>query len=1036
MKNKSRKRWSKLLLFSSMMFFSFCLSALAQEITVKGVVKSAEDNMPIPGVAVLLKGTSTGAVTDFDGLYTINAKAGDILTFTYLGMQDKSIKVTGSKLNVTMDSSLEDLEEVVVVGYGTVKKKELTGAVAQVKAEALEQFVTSDVANALQGQVAGVNIAAASGAPGEASDIQIRGVTSLSGSNTPLFVVNGIPQIGDPGLSSNEIETIDVLKDAASTAVYGARGAAGVILITTKQGKEGQMNIDFSYTYGVQSLGNKGTPLMNTQDNLTYEYNRNTYSNINFVPLIERFPSWVNNDNEFDDYVLNDLAEVKQYNLSVSGGTKSLTYNIVGGLFDQDGALVNSNFKRYNGRATTNYKTDNWNIQGSLGFTMEKNTRTANQLIVLASRYRPYFPAIDPSEETSDIGDSGGIRTPSVALNAALRQSDISNKDKINANITINRKLSNSFNFITRVGTNVTNTRRNIFKPAFFLYDVENDVLENDLTKSGVVGISSRATKFSWDASLYFKRKFGKHNLSLSGTFAIEEDSYESFDASIQGIENNSISVIDAGTINQAVNSGYNPDNTVPSSTDNYNKKTVGTLGRLQYNYAGKYLLSALIRQDGSSRFGSDYRWGTFPSISAGWNVSSEKFWKPIKPTINNLKLRLSHGTVGNDSFSDYEYASTIAPFGDYIFDVNDTEEQFGTAVTSYANSDVKWETSVSNNIGLDIGLLKSKITITADYYYTKKKDMLFPVTLPGSAGAYNNSLLTLNIGNMVNSGFELATVYNGNIGKSRLKIGGTFSTNNNEITKILPGVSVIPNQNVRLVNEPNATVSFIAEGYEAGAFLLYETNGIVKNDEQLAAYRELGGREDAQLGDLIYVDKNNNGEIDFGDRTYKGSGLPDYEVGLNLNYYIGNFDLSMNWYASIGAEVLNGNKADSYNYERHQDLVNMWTPNNPTSQIPIFRGNASSHFNYSGLTDLWLEDGDFIRLKQITLGYTLDKDVTEKIGMNSFRLFLSAQNALTITDYSGYDPEIGGNNVARRGVDTSRYPLAAVYSLGLKIDF
>ncbi|XMO85918.1 TonB-dependent receptor [Algibacter sp. AS12] len=1035
-KLKTKKSWSKVLLYT-LIFALGCLTTVqAQQITVSGIVTSSDDNMPIPGVAIVISGTAIGAVTDFDGLYNIQANLKDVLVFSYLGMTTKNVIVTGAKMNVTMDSDLEDLEEVVVIGYGAVKKKELTGAVSQVKAEAIEQFVTSDVASALQGQVAGVNVTAASGEPGEASNIQIRGVTSLSGTNTPLFVVNGIPQIGDPGLAPSEIETIDILKDAASTAVYGARGAAGVILITTKQGKSGQMSIDFNYTYGIQSLGSEATPLMNTPDQLFYEITRNNNTQISFPSLIERFPEWINNDNTFDDYVLNRNAEVKTYNLSVSGGTDKLTYNIVTSLFDQDGSIINSNFKRYNGRASTTYNTDNWKIDGSLAFTVENRRRSSTGLIVQAGRYSPFFPVIDPSNEISESSEVGGVRTPSIALNSLLRRLDDANRDRINASLSITRKLSESFNFVTRVGANVTNETRSIFRPNFILYDIENEEPIIDETRSGVTELSSRETKFNWDAILNFKKQLGDHSIAATGSVTLEEDNSKSFDASIQGVINNNITVLDIGNESlDDVNSGAGTN--APGAINDYTTHRVGLLGRVQYNYKEKYLLSGLVRRDASSRFGKDFRWGTFPSISAAWNISDEPFWQSLKSKVNRFKLRLSHGTIGYDGFPDYAFASTIASEGDYIFDPADSGETIGTSIISYSNEDIKWETSVSNNIGIDIAFLKNKLSLTADYYVTNKRDMIFPVTLPGSAGAYYDDILFLNIGDMQNKGLELAANYRGKIGKSRLRMGATFTTNDNEITKMQDGVTQTPNPNVTLVNEgPNATVSFIAEGYEAGAFFLYETNGVIQTAQQLAAYQALDGRANADFGDLIYVDTNNDGKINNDDRVYKGSGLPDFEYGLNLNWSLGNFDLSMNWYGTVGAEVLNGNKAAAFNFQRHLDLVNMWTPDNPISQTPIFRGDAGDHFNYSGLTDQWLENGDYLRLKQITLGYSLPKDVSEKIGLDRFRLSFSAQNALTFTKYSGYDPEVGGNNVARRGVDNSRYPLAAIYTLGVKIDF
>jgi len=1016
----SARRMAPLIL----LFLSMSFSGFAQNITeVKGKVTSADDGLPIPGVSVVIKGTTTGAATDFDGNYSIKAKNGDVLEFTYLGLQTKTVIVTSAIINIAMEEDAESLEEVVVVGYGTVKKKEITGAVNRVNVEDIEQFVTSDIASRLQGQIAGVSVSASSGEPGEAANIQIRGITSLSGTNTPLFVVNGIPQIGDPGLASNEIETIDVLKDAASTAVYGSRGAAGVILITTKSGKAGVMNVDFDTTVGFQYLG-EGTPLMNTKDQLFYDINTFNYFG-GFVPVTDNNPEWLNNDNEFDDYVLVDAAEVKTYNLNVSGGTDKLSYSASGGLFDQDGSLVNSKFKRYNGRISTVYTTDNWKINASVATSNENRRRSSTGLIVTASRYRPYYPEIDPDSDVAIVNSSGGTRTPAVALGQALKRKDDSTRDRTNISLGIRYKITDDLDLITNVGSSITNDFRNIFRPKFDLFNVDDGETETDPTRSGVTTSASRTTKFSWDGGLSYKKQLGKHNISIQGVVTLEEDNNKAFFASIEGITNNSISVLNGGTINENVGSGFD-----------YTTKRVGTLGRIQYNYDGKYILSALARYDGSSRFGREYRWGTFPSVAAAWNVSSEPFWKPLRKVINKFKIRLSHGEVGNDSFDDYEFASTIAPFADYVFDEGDGAVDFGSAIRSYANRDVKWETSVSNNIGVDISFFRNKLNLTVDYYNTKKEDMLFPITLPGSAGAYYDPNLILNVGNMTNKGLEIAANYRASIGRSKLRIGATFTNNDNEITKVASD-GIIFNSNSALIGgDASSAVTVLAKGYEAGAFFLYETNGTIQNQEQLDAYRQFPSRANANFGDLIYLDTNGDGNITNEDRTYHGSGLADYEFGFNFNWEIGRFDFSMNWFGTVGSEILNGNKAAAYSWQRHQDLVNQWTPNNPTSNTPSFRGSSKDHPNYAGTTDYWIENGDYLRLKQMTLGFSLPENTCEDIGLNRLRIYVTAQNPLTITSYDGYDPEIGGNNVARRGIDQSRYPVSAIYSLGVKIAF
>ncbi|WP_299668264.1 TonB-dependent receptor [uncultured Polaribacter sp.] len=1021
MKNKNKILQYWILSFFVMLFCS--VNIKAQTTKVKGTVTDSVNGEPLFGVSVFVKNTTRGTTTDFDGKYSIEASIGETLTFLYLGMKNKEVKITKPELNVSLESDTESLDEIVVVGYGKVNKKEITGAVNRIKSENIDQFITSDVASRLQGQVAGVSVSSASGEPGEPANIQIRGITSLSGSNTPLFVVNGIPQIGDPGLAPNEIETIDILKDAASTAVYGSRGAAGVILITTKQGKEGIMSINFEANQGFQFLG-EGTPLMNTRDQLFYEVT--SFNNFGgFGPLTANTPEWINNDNTFDNFVLVDAAEVKTYNLNISGGTDKFSYNASGSLFDQDGSIINSNFKRYNARISTTYKTDNWNINASIASTNENRRRTSEGLIVTASRFRPYFPAIDLSSNVALVNETAGSQTPIIGLSEALKRKDDSTRDRTNLNFGVRRRLSKSLDFITNIGSAVINNGRNIFRPNFDLLNVETGELDSDPTRSGVTATSNRTTKFSWDAGLTYKKKFGKHNITAQTVFTLEEDNSETFFASIEGITNNNVSILNGGTINENVGSGFN-----------YTTKRVGSLARVQYNYSGKYIISALARYDGSSRFGETYRWGVFPSVAAAWNVHRESFWKPLRKTINSFKIRLSHGEVGNDSFSDYEFQSTIAPFADYIFDENDGAVDFGSSIRSYANRDIKWETSVSDNIGIDLSMFKNKLSLMVDYYNTRKNDMLFPVTLPGSSGAYYGQNLVLNVGNMTNQGLEIAANYKANLGKSKLNFGATFTTNKNEITKVA-NEGIIYNANSRLIgNDPTSVVSVIAEGYEVGAFFLHETNGIIKTQEQLDAYRQFPSRSSANFGDLIYVDTNGDGNITSEDRTYHGSGLADFEYGLNVNWSMGLFDVSMNWFGTVGAEILNGNKAATYNFQRHQDLVNQWSPDNPTSNIPSFISTSRFHPNYEGTTDYWLEDGDYLRLKQITLGFTFPKNATEAIGADRLRFYLSAQNPITFTSYQGYDPEIGGTNVARRGIDSSRYPITAIYSFGLKVSF
>lgn len=1023
-KSKKPKKYRLYLLNLCMVLCFLPILAQSQQTRITGTVTDAENGEPLPGATIIVKGSTLGVVTDFDGNYEIEVPNGsNTLIFSFIGYVENEMAINNrTRIDVAMQLNASQLDEVILIGYGAVKKKEITGAVARVKAEDINQFISSDVASRLQGQIAGVNVTSSSGEPGQESNIQIRGITSLSGPNTPLFVVNGIPQIGDPGLSPNEIETIDVLKDAASTAIYGSRGAAGVILITTKQGKEGRVEVNFDYNYGQQFLG-QGTPLMNTEEQLFYEVTRFNLG-IGDEPG-PRNPEWLNNDNTFDGFVLEDIADVTTYNLNVTGGTDNFSYSATGNLFDQDGSIINSNFRRFNGRITTTYTSGRWKINGSIATTNERRQRSSQGLIVTASRYRPYFPSLDPTDESITVTGSGGVRTPAVALAQSLKRSDISNRDRTNINLGITRELLPGLNFITNVGSSISNTTRNVFRPRIILFNIDDDEFDEDPTRSGVTATATRLSKLSWDAGLRFRKRFGNHQITAQGVLTLEEDNNKTFFGSIEGVTNNSITVLNGGTINENVGSGFD-----------FTTKRVGTLGRIQYNFDDKYILSGVIRYDGSSRFGENNRWGTFPSAAAAWNISNEPFWKGIDKTVNNFRIRASYGEVGNDSFRDFEFSPVIEPSADFVFDEDDNVIDFGSAIRSFVNRGVKWETTISQNIGVDLGLFNNRLTLTADYFITDKEDLLFPVTLPGSSGALSDPDVTLNVGNMTNKGIELAANFQTTIGKSRFTIGGTYTAIDNEITKTASEGIIFNGSSNLIAGDGQSVVSVIAEGFEVGSFFLFETNGTIKTQEQLDAYRMFPSRANAELGDLAYVDTNGDGDITSEDRVYKGSGLPDFEFGVNLGWQCGAFDLSMNWFGTVGAEILNGNKAAIYGFERHRDLVNQWSPDNATSNIPTWRGRSTQDENFAGTTDFWLENGDYLRLRQVTLGFNLPPLTTQKIGLSSLRLYLSAQNPLTITGYDGFDPEVGSNNVARRGIDNSRYPVAAIYSLGLNVSF
>jgi len=1013
------------MLLALLMLFSLPSMVQAQnEITVSGVVTSDEDNKPVIGATVLNDRTTLGVASDNDGKYSIKAQVGDVLVFSYIGMKNKSVKVTGATLNVVMEIGIDILDEVVVIGYGEQKKKEVTGAVAQLKSEDINEIVTADVGSAMQGRIAGVNVTAASGEPGSDAEVQIRGITSLNGSNTPLYVVDGIPQNGVPRLSRNEIGTIDVLKDAASASVYGTRGAAGVILITTKRGESGKTRISFDQSFGVQRI-TSGIDLMETSDQIRFDTLKSAYVIGAPTPFIEIRPEWATNNTNLRDYALVDNALTQTYDLGITGGTKNFSYNVAAGLYDQGGVIVNSGFRRYNARINTAYNKGRLSMRAIAAFSSEERDQTDGGLLTYSLRYKPYFPEVDIDATNYEV-NSGGSENGANYLLQRLKRTNSTSRDRINASLNLNYNLLKGLNFRTNIGTGITNIVGREFVPPFSLTD-ENGETETDPTRSYTEMNFARNRTYSWDVSLNYKKKIGKHNFTGLVASSIDGRSYEYFEAGRQGVANGNISVINGGTINPYSNSGA-------GTRQNYNIITIGTLGRLQYNYQGKYLLNASIRRDGSSKFAPENRWGFFPSVSAGWNVAREKFWKPFSDISDNIKVRASYGTTGNESFPAYRYATVIDQGADYVF--GDDIVLFGAVQRTFANSQVKWETSAQANFGIDMGFWKNKLLITADYYNTQKRDMLFPVRVPASAGALTgtNADLILNAGNMTNKGFEFSANYRTTTGGMNWNIGGTFTKNINKITSINGSTDLITNPNsIVIIGDPASVTTTLAVGYEVGAYFLFETDGVIQTAEELAAYQVLV--PSARLGDMRFVDTNGDSTITELDKVYKGSGLPDFEFGFNLKWSYKSFDFNMQWYGAVGHQIMNGTKAFAYSEGRHQDLVDMWTPENPTSNIPIHRGTSKEHVNYFGSTDYWLEDGTYLRLRTVSLGYSMPTKVLNTLNLGSLRVYVSAQNPLTFTDYTGYDPEVGGS-VVLRGIDRGRYPTTSMYLFGIQLDF
>jgi TonB-dependent starch-binding outer membrane protein SusC len=1014
------------------MFLVFHSGLFAQtnNVTVKGVI-AGEDGLPIPGVVVLLvkEGKPVGTISDFDGVYTIDAKIGDKLLFSYLGMTSKTVTITNTQLNVTLAEESSQLDEVVVIGYGSVKKKELTGAVTQVKAEDLETIVTSDLGTALQGQAAGVNVVSSS-TPGGSAEILIRGITSLE-NNTPLFVVDGVVQEGDPRIPPADIETIDILKDAASTAIYGARGATGVIIITTKQGKPGTLLVRASGTYSINHR-RAAVPLMNSLeqtyfDVVTQRNVQGAFDDQVSLQLLQN-PIFFQNETDLNDILFRQNVPTQNYNANISGGTEDITYNVSLGFYDEQGLLINSNYNRFNTRINTVYKKNKIRIQSSLALITDSRDIPQSNLLSQAIVYRPTQNALDLTVFDELTQDGDDVNRLGWIIESLRTENNIKSV-RTNASFALDYDITKELKFSSTVGLTTYNSYRKEYRPYQEIYNPAGN-LQTQPSNSYVENQTFYNRSLNINAGLTYQKQFEDHKLVF--TFFATQEKYqnEGFRAQRRGATNPDGRVLDLATGDQSVSSGFDYVNT-----------RIGTIGRIQYDYKGRYILSSSIRRDGSSLVSylvsPKEQWGIFPSVAFAWNVSDESFWDNMK-SINNFKLRLSHGTVGNDRVRPYSFIAGIEQNINYIGTDGTTGNEFlnlGATQIAFANSTLKWESTTTSNIGIDLGLFKNKLTLTAEYYYTDKEDMLFPVYLPLSAGGGSNANVTLNVGNMVNKGFELSAGYNGKVGNVTYKMNGTFSTNQNEITQINGDTDLIQTNDFGLVGRAplQSRITYLALGREVGAFYLWRTDGIINTEEKLAEYQKIDNN--ARMGDTRYIDQNIDGILDDKDRVYSGSGLPKYEIGYNLNLKYKSFDFSMNWYAALGQEIMNGFDAWAYGFGRHKDQIYQWSEVNPDSNIPAYRNDMRRHPNYLGYSDHWLEDGSYIRLRQVSLGYNIPWNTVQKWGFRQLRFYVSAQNPLTITKYSGYNPEIGGG-VVSRGLDKDTGPISAQYLVGINVQF
>ena len=988
---------------------------VAQEVTIKGVVKDT-NGVSLAGANVFEKGTSNGVVTDFDGNYSILINKGATVVFSYIGYENKEVVVGNqTQIDINLVEDLESLSEVVVVGYTTQNRKDITGAISSVNVGDLKKLPGSNVASLLQGQVAGVISSPGSGAPGSAPVIRIRGLSTI-GDNNPLYVIDGIP--GEiSSLNPSDIESINVLKDASAATIYGSRASNGVIIVTTKRGKEGNLKISFNSYLSVSNISKRIGVLNTAQNNLI---SNEAHANDGEAPLAYTSLTGVA-DTDWQDEMFQTGFDQK-YDFAVSGGSDKARYNMSLGYFDSKGTIISSDFSRYNFRVNTDfnlsekikvgqsisYARSNRNLIGEDENDSRGNSGFSPILAILQSL--PHNAVYDPNA-------IDGYANPVVGSGNVVGQTklitDQSEIDQIQGNVYAEIEFLEGLKFLTRIGVNISNDFYFTHIPTYQFGPQEvND--QADLSE-----LRSRFTGTAWNNTLEYSKTLNDvHNFKLLVGVSYEKEEYRSTGGSNNNFPSNELLALNAG-IGDANSFGSNVTNTLKS-----------IFGQLNYDYKGKYLINGSVRRDGSSRFGPENRYATFASFSLGWRVTEEPFFHV--PFISDLKPRFSLGTLGNQNIGNFLFLSTLSSNNNAInYPLGSGESQFvnvGTISRSLSSKDIKWEESKTSNFGLDLGLFNNRIGVTFDYFITETSDMLVNVPVPATSGITITPIT--NGGSLENKGWELSLTYKNADNDFKYNISGNISSSKNKVTKL--GFADESFTDGFTIYDTHPTTRTEVGG-EIGRFYLFKTDGIFQNQAEIDAY---GIQPNAVPGDIKFVDTDGNGELNDDDRQYFGSGLPDFEYGITLNASYKNFDFTLFLQGSQGNQMYNGTKVllyrrmgDRKNFST--DFLNAWSPSNTNTSVP--RVSSLDPNENIRPSNYFLEDGSYLRMKNVQLGYTI---TGEKFGFSDARLYISAENLATFTKYTGFDPGLSNYTTFARGVDRGLYPLSRNFLFGLQLNF
>lgn len=1017
---------------------SIPMSGFAQAIQVKGTVLDAS-GMTVIGASVLEKGTTNGVITDMDGNFELSVSPKGTLVISYVGFQTQEIAVNNQRnFKITLKEDTEVLDEVVVVGYGTMKKSDMTGAISSVDVDELTKRTTTNPAEALQGKIAGVNIMKSGGNAGAGVSVKIRGVKSF-GDNEPLYIIDGFP--GDiNSVNPVDIQSMEVLKDGAAAAIYGSVAANGVVIITTKNGKKGETHIDFN-TYLSMTTVAKRMEFLNAE-----QYKSTIKQMYINAGREDEIPAYCTTDtgvdtNWQDEMMRNGLSQ--NYMFSVRGGGETAQYSVSYNHADDKGIFLGNDFRQDNARMKLHMSKYIFDLDANLGFRYTKSHQPTYSLKEVYN-ISPLVPVYDENEKYGfGLTASQGLPSNNNPMADYYYQDETEKTFSTTANVSLGIKITSWLNFKTSYAYRGKHYRYTLHYPDYI----------SNAQQTHLYPYNSESTYY-WeeqtiDNILNFNKEFGKHSLNAMIGSSITSTKNTSNGVAVEGFATRYTVDKNGNLVSTNEPSGFldpsfdtidaGKGGTYTGEGTKYEYNRASFFGRINYNFDNRYLIQATMRYDGSSKFGKNNRWGCFPSIALGWRISEEKFF-PKNTFINNLKFRVSWGRLGNENaLGYYDFQALISSYNTYYggyVQGSGSNPWAGAVACNMERNDLKWETTDTKNIGFDYAMFNNRLTGSINYYINQTEDLLITKKLSPSAG-YQNPIL--NVGKIRNRGFELELNWNDRIKDFEYGIGFNLSTTHNEVISLADKGQAL--YCTGLVYGTDYTPAYATEGKPISAFYLYRTDGIFQSDAEAAAYVNANGERlqpNAKAGDIRFKDINGDGVLDENDREYCGTGIPKVEANLNLTAGYKGFDLSLLFGSAWGHKLFNGNR---YFYESMQtpgqmltSVLDAWTPTNTDTDMP--RAVLNDPNRNARESDRFLENGNFVRLRQAQLGYTLPTNILKKAYIEKLRFYISGENLFTITKYSGTDPEFSRSSPLDTGIDSYIFPFTRSFTVGAQLTF